>query len=119
MRSQTTSGLVPYVLAVTITGTCVLLISLVVLNVWQALLLASGCAALVWVAVFTFVQFSQFTKQREHQGSQKRERNINRRVILGPASGESYPHHEDHSESPGQDQGQLTSHLPGSTPFGG
>jgi hypothetical protein len=32
-------------------------------------------------------------------------------------SDEPYPHHETHPESPGQDQGQLTSHLPGSTPF--
>jgi hypothetical protein len=32
-------------------------------------------------------------------------------------SDEPYPHHENHPESPGQDQGQLTSHLPGSTPF--
>jgi hypothetical protein len=32
-------------------------------------------------------------------------------------SDEPYPHHETHSESPGEDQGQLTSHLPGSTPF--
>jgi len=30
---------------------------------------------------------------------------------------EPYPHHETHPESPGEDQGQLTSHLPGSTPF--
>jgi hypothetical protein len=30
---------------------------------------------------------------------------------------EPYPHHETHPGSPGQDQGQLTSHLPGSTPF--
>jgi hypothetical protein len=32
-------------------------------------------------------------------------------------SDEPYPHHETHPESPGLDQGQLTSHLPGSTPF--
>jgi hypothetical protein len=30
---------------------------------------------------------------------------------------EPYPHHETYPESPGEDQGQLTSHLPGSTPF--
>lgn len=30
---------------------------------------------------------------------------------------EPYPHHETHPESPGEDPGQLTSHLPGSTPF--
>jgi hypothetical protein len=30
---------------------------------------------------------------------------------------EPYPHHETHPESPGEDQGQLTSHLSGSTPF--
>jgi hypothetical protein len=30
---------------------------------------------------------------------------------------EPYPHHEHYPESAGEDQGQLTSHLPGSTPF--
>jgi hypothetical protein len=30
---------------------------------------------------------------------------------------EPCPHHENYPESPGEDQGQLTSHLPGSTPF--
>jgi hypothetical protein len=30
---------------------------------------------------------------------------------------EPYPHHEDYPESAGEDQGQLTSHLTGSTPF--
>jgi hypothetical protein len=32
-------------------------------------------------------------------------------------SDEPYPHHDSHPESPGEDQGQLTSHLSGSTPF--
>jgi hypothetical protein len=36
---------------------------------------------------------------------------------LSTKSDEPYPHHETHPESPGEDQGQLTSHLPGSTPF--
>ncbi len=30
---------------------------------------------------------------------------------------ESYLHHQQHPESPGEDQGQLTSHLAGTTPF--
>ena len=34
-----------------------------------------------------------------------------------PSRDEPYPHHETYPESPGEDQGQLTSHLPGSTPF--
>jgi hypothetical protein len=34
-----------------------------------------------------------------------------------PARDEPCPHHETYPESPGEDQGQLTSHLPGSTPF--
>jgi len=38
-------------------------------------------------------------------------------VPVSQPTGEPYPHHEAHPESPGQDQGQLTSHLPGSTPF--
>ena len=44
---------------------------------------------------------------------------IEREKLLGQStnSNEPYPHHETHPESPGEDQGQLTSHLPGSTPF--
>jgi hypothetical protein len=34
-----------------------------------------------------------------------------------PAGSEPYRHHEDHAESPGYDEGQLTSRLPGTTPF--
>lgn len=34
--------------------------------------------------------------------------------LVGP---EPYRHHEDHAESPGYDQGQLTSMLAGTTPF--
>jgi hypothetical protein len=34
--------------------------------------------------------------------------------VAGP---EPYRHHEDHAESPGYDQGQLTSRLAGTTPF--
>jgi hypothetical protein len=34
-----------------------------------------------------------------------------------PVGSEPYRHHEDHAESPGYDEGQLTSRLPGTTPF--
>jgi hypothetical protein len=34
-----------------------------------------------------------------------------------PVGSEPYFHHEDHAESAGYDQGQLTSRLPGTTPF--
>ena len=41
-----------------------------------------------------------------------------RRIMMQPAeSNDPYPHHEDYPESPGQDQGQLTSRLTGSTPL--
>ena len=44
---------------------------------------------------------------------------IERKKLLEQSnnSDEPYPHHETHPESPGEDQGQLTSHLSGSTPF--
>ncbi|HYL34749.1 MAG TPA: hypothetical protein VEV17_02420, partial [Bryobacteraceae bacterium] len=41
-----------------------------------------------------------------------------RRIMLQyTENNDPYPHHEDYPESPGQDQGQLTSRLPGSTPL--
>ncbi|HYL73557.1 MAG TPA: hypothetical protein VEU96_05100 [Bryobacteraceae bacterium] len=36
---------------------------------------------------------------------------------LPPEGVEPYRHHEEHEESPGYDQGQLTSRLSGTTPF--
>ncbi|HLG99374.1 MAG TPA: hypothetical protein VKX49_23895 [Bryobacteraceae bacterium] len=38
-------------------------------------------------------------------------------AVVEPPTGEGCPHHEDHPESPGLDQGQLTSHLPDNTPL--
>ena len=41
-----------------------------------------------------------------------------RRMLTGPGpTNEPYPHHENHPESPGLDQGQLTSHWPSTTPI--
>jgi len=40
-----------------------------------------------------------------------------RTVAVKPPTGEPYPHHEYFVESAGFDQGQLTSRIPGSTPF--
>ena len=46
------------------------------------------------------------------------QRAIAEQSMTAPAEGsEPYRHHEDHAESPGYDQGQLTSRLPGTTPF--
>lgn len=39
-------------------------------------------------------------------------------MLTGPGpTNEPYPHHENHPESPGLDQGQLTSHWPSTTPI--
>lgn len=40
-----------------------------------------------------------------------------RDMVELPLATEPYRHHENHAESPGMDQGQLTSNLPGTTPF--
>ena len=38
-------------------------------------------------------------------------------AVVEPPTAEACPHHEDHVESPGLDQGQLTSQLPDDTPL--
>ena len=40
-----------------------------------------------------------------------------RQITVAPPTGEPYPHHEDHPESAGLDQGQLTSRLSETTPL--
>lgn len=118
MGNKQIRELMPYLLALALTFTCVVLISLAVgLRVWAAVLFAIGCAVLVWAVVFTILQFSRFARPRARKSSHERE--VRRVVTVEPPTAEALPHHEDHAESPGIDQGQLTSDLPGSTPLVG
>jgi hypothetical protein len=117
--SKSGGELFVYMIVVAITATCCIVLSMVAgLSTGQTLSLTIGGSALVWAAVFTLVKFNGAWKTNQFQGPGA-DLNIKRVVIVEPPTGEPYPHHEDHAGSEGKDQGQLTCHLPGSTPLVG
>ena len=115
MGRKEASASLPYVLVLVATLTLAIMFSLVAgLSRWQTLLLMIGVALLMWVGVFTFLRFTAKGGSNTIPGPDFYGK---RKVIVEPPTGEPYPHHEDRPESPGLDQGQLTSHLPGNTPL--
>jgi hypothetical protein len=127
-----------YLLAMTAAATLTMIFSLLAGLKWQAcLMLMAAIAVLVGGVLFTFLELhrlalrvrgrkktrtgqddiigaNQSAIAMKHLALFEQRQRIAQEVA---ASNEPYPHHEAHSESPGEDQGQLTSHLPGSTPF--
>lgn len=90
------------------------------LGTWQTILLVTGCLIGAWATVFTFLEVSglaQTGKSADEAVQEEPDPYAPRTVVMGPPTGEPYPHHEDHVESSGFDQGQLTSRLTESTPF--
>jgi hypothetical protein len=84
----------------------------------QFILVALGASFLLWTIFFTLYEFRRMTQTaRETEEVDQARRTELRIVFVEPPTGEPYPHHEHHAESPGQDQGQLTSRLSGSTPL--
>lgn len=118
MRNKQVRELFPYIVALVLTITFVILLSLTVgFSVSQAVLLGVGCALLVWAGVFTVIQFIRCPKRPDGRRREEPEPDVRRVLIVEPPTGEPQPHHEHHPESPGLDQGQLTCHWPSSTPL--
>lgn len=88
---------------------------------WQTVLVLIGGLAGAWATVFSFLEVRRIAKTPKYRAEEalKEEADpyASRTVVVAPPTGEPYPHHEDYAESAGLDQGQLTSHLPDSTPF--
>jgi hypothetical protein len=83
-------------------------------------LLGSGISLVVWGIIFTVLEVRRIAGiSMAHRTRDEVEAYQNRRpaVLVQPPTGEACPHHEDHAESPGLDQGQLTSALQGTTPL--
>lgn len=113
-----------YGVAAAITLTCVIAYSLMAnLAWWQGLLLTIACLLAVGTAVFSVLEMYRNAKAGKGIAAasealaEEPDPYSSRKVVMGPPSGEPYPHHEHHIESPGLDQGQLTARVPGSTPF--
>jgi hypothetical protein len=92
------------------------------LHWWQILIWAVSACLVIGAIMFTFfevrrlagVSRSDAEIAREEAEAERQTRHV---VIVQPPTGEAQPHHEDHAESPGLDQGQLTSRTPGGTPL--
>ena len=80
----------------------------------------TGCLIVGWAILFSVLEvrrLGQTAKERADEALEDANPYSSRIVVVEPPTGERYPHHEDHAESPGLDQGQRTSQLPDSMPF--
>jgi hypothetical protein len=84
---------------------------------WQSLLLAMGMSLVVWGITFTVLEVRRIAGIHRTLDEVVAYRNQCGAVVVQPPTGDACPHHEDYPESPGMDQGQLTSNLQGSTPL--
>ncbi len=85
---------------------------------WQSVLLLVGCLIGGWATLFSLLELRGLAQTPKDRTSEEdADPYAARTVVVAPATGEPYPHHEDYVESQGFDQGQLTSRIPDSTPF--
>lgn len=109
-----------YVVANAITLSCAITYALVAhLAWWQNLLLTAGSVIFVSMVVFSYLEVARLGRISRSSTASPVEEDVEvmRVVVVEPPTGAPYPHHEDHDGSQGQDQGQLTSRLAGSTPL--
>jgi hypothetical protein len=91
------------------------------LTSWKILLWCVGLCLVVGAGMYTFFEVRRLagiTNPREKAWEEEQaDDTTDHVVIVSPGTGEPYPHHEAHDESPGLDQGQLTSRSPEPTPL--
>lgn len=88
---------------------------------WQSVFLVIGTVIVGWAILFSILEVRRLAQSPEERAAEALEEGPNaypaRTLTVDKPTGEPYPHHEDHTESPGFDQGQLTSRIPETTPF--
>lgn len=89
---------------------------------WETVLWAIGVCLVVGAAIFTYCEVRRLagiSRSNEELAREEDEadRRVQHGVIVQPPTADPYPHHEDHHESQGFDQGQLTSRIPSPTPL--
>lgn len=90
------------------------------LSVWQTVALVSGSLIGACATLFTFLELFRIAepaKATDEAFKNEPDPYAPETIVVEPPTGEPYPHHEDHVESAGFDQGQLTSRLNESTPL--
>jgi hypothetical protein len=101
--------------------TCIILSALIADLGWsRTLLLSLGCLLVLGAILFTFFEvrrLAEVSNRSRGPSDEEADPDVSRIVVIEPATGEPYPHHEGHIGSPGLDQGQLTSQLPDALPW--
>ncbi|HLG99387.1 MAG TPA: hypothetical protein VKX49_23960 [Bryobacteraceae bacterium] len=91
---------------------------------WQIWVWGIGACLVVGAGMFSFFEVRRLAgiSKSEHERAREEaeaDRITRHSAIVEGPTGEPYPHHEDHIESRGRDQGQITSSLPEPTPLVG
>lgn len=81
-------------------------------------LLVGGCLLVGWAFVYNFMEVRRATLANKGAQAAPVEPDPYgpHTVVTAPPTGDSYPHHEDYTESQGFDQSQLTARIPDQTP---
>jgi hypothetical protein len=96
--------------------TTIVLYSLVAgFTAFQALTLLGGSLLVTWAILFSFFEVRRIAQRSKSITGEVSDIDPDapRKVVVGPPTSEATPHHEFWPESPGSDQGQLTSRLSG------
>jgi hypothetical protein len=128
IRSERDQGrLFECLLAMSAATTIALMLSLLAGLNWQGYLMLMGtAAALTGGVLFSVLEMHRLGYPVDHREPAPATHRSAQMMIIGQRqvapeqrvdSNEACFHHENRPESPGEDQGQLLSHLPGSTPF--
>ena len=116
MNRQTSRVMFAFGVATAAAITCIVLYSLMArLSGFETLFLLIGSLVVLWAILFTFYEVRRIATRSKSIRGEVHEIDPDgpRRVIIQPPTGDPWPHHEYAPESPGQDQGQLTSRLSG------
>lgn len=108
-----------FVVASAIAITCITLYSLIAgFSRLETLFLLLGCLIVIWAMIFSFFEVRRIAERSKSIAEREEvDPDAPSQVKVGPPTGHPYPHHEDHRESAGFDQGQLTSRLPDLPPI--
>lgn len=121
MRRETVCQIEVYGLTFAAAGTLIAALFVGNLPWWEIICCSFGLAMVLGGGIFTVFEIRRLARISRFGPALPSEddivRRIRRRVVVTPDTGEACPHHESYVESPGLDQGQLTSSMPWHTPW--
>ena len=80
---------------------------------FETLFLLIGSLTVIWAMIFSFFEVRRIASRSKSISEREEiDPDASYVVVVESPTGSPYPHHEEHAESAGFDQGQLTSQLP-------